>query len=145
MTTKPSNPKDVLGCKKPSLSAIPCPVLFELGAVMISGTKYGRHNYRVVGVRASVYYDAAMRHIMAYWEGEDTDPESGLPHLAHALACLVILRDADINDKLTDDRPPRPDRNWKEDAQLEFDRVLKNLADKALPPYTQIGIELDAD
>lgn len=145
MSIKPSNPKDLIGCKKPSLSAIPCPVLFELGAVMTEGTKYGRHNYRVVGVRASVYYDAAMRHIMAYWEGEDTDRDSGLPHLAHAIACLVIIRDADLNNKLTDDRPPRADHNWREDAQIAFDRVLKKVSGKVLPPYTQVNIDLDDD
>jgi len=141
-TQKPSNPKDLIGSTKPALSTLPCPVLFEVGAAMTEGTKYGRHNYRVVGVRASVYYDAAMRHLMSYWEGDDIDPDSGLPHLAKAMACLVILRDAEINRKLADDRPPRARPGWMKAAQLNTTRVLEKIKGKVLPPYTQANIDL---
>jgi hypothetical protein len=42
---------------------------------------------------------------MSKWfEGQDTDEESGLPHLAHALACVAILIDATESGKLKDDR-----------------------------------------
>jgi hypothetical protein len=37
------------------------------------------------------YFDAAQRHLWAWWEGEARDPESGLPHLAHAVACLLFV------------------------------------------------------
>lgn len=38
------------------------------------------------------YYAAAMRHLTAWWwDGEVTDGESGLSHLAHAATCLVFL------------------------------------------------------
>jgi hypothetical protein len=74
---------------------------------MLEGAaKYGRHNYRVAGVRASVYYDAALRHLMAWWEGEDLDPDSGLSHVTKAITSLVVLRDAMIQGQCTDDRPP---------------------------------------
>jgi len=101
---KPSNPKDSIGVTKPPLSCIPCGPLFEIGAAMLDGScKYGRHNYREIGVRASVYYDAMLRHIMKWWEGEDRDKDSGCLHLAHAAACAIILMDCpDVND----DRPP---------------------------------------
>lgn len=106
--TKPSNPKDAVGILKAPLSTVPTGPLFRIGAAMNEGArKYGRHNYRDVGVRASVYYDALMRHMMAYWDGEDIDKESGLCHLDKAAACLIVWMDAQINDKLTDDRPPR--------------------------------------
>jgi hypothetical protein len=73
---------------------------------MLDGSaKYGRHNWRVIGVRASVYYEAALRHLMRYWEGEDLDPDSGVHHLAHVSACCLIARDAAMCDKLDDDRP----------------------------------------
>jgi hypothetical protein len=141
MTTKDTNPKDLIGSRKPGLSCIPCPPLFALGAAMAEGQKYGRSNYRVVGVRAGVYYDAAMRHIMTWWEGEDTDPDSGLPHLAKAMACLTILLDADANDMLNDDRPPRPRTGWMGLAQTHTNRVLENIEGKVLPPYTQESVD----
>lgn len=52
---------------------------------------YGADNWRVVKGARERYYAAAMRHITAWWEGEVTDPESGQPHLAHALCCLLFL------------------------------------------------------
>lgn len=101
---KPSNPKDSIGVTKPPLSCIPCGPLFEIGAAMLDGScKYGRHNYREIGVRASVYYDAMMRHAMKWWEGEDRDKDSGCLHLAHLAACAIILMDCP---DVTDDRPP---------------------------------------
>src|SRR5258705_4867467 len=104
---KDSNPKDAIGTRKVPFSTIPAQPLAELGLAMLEGAlKYRRHNYRIAGVRASVYYDAMMRHITAWWEGEDIDPKSGLPHVIKAMACLVVLRDAAINNKLNDDRPP---------------------------------------
>jgi hypothetical protein len=57
-----------------------------------------------MGVRASTYYDAHRRHITAWFEGEDVDIDSGLPHLCHAIACLAIIIDAGAAGKLNDDR-----------------------------------------
>jgi hypothetical protein len=48
-----------------------------------------------------------MRHLVAYWEGEDIDPACGLPHIIKIMACCVVLRDAQIAHKYYDDRPPR--------------------------------------
>lgn len=105
-TTKPSNPKDIIGSTKPPLSCIPTGPLYEVGAAMLDGSaKYGRHNWRVVGVRSSVYYDAALRHLMKWWEGEEIDQDSGCHHLAHAVACCLIVRDAANLGQLSDDRP----------------------------------------
>ena len=71
--------------------------------------KYRQYNWRDAGVRASVYHDALQRHTMAWWNGEDIDKASGLPHLWKALACLAILIDSDQVGNLTDDRPtPAP-------------------------------------
>lgn len=106
MKKKQSNPKDALGIQKAPLHCVPCGPLMELGlAMMEGGRKYGTHNYRRVGVRASVYYDALMRHVMAWWEGEDIDPDSGLSHLIKAMACIVVLRDSMLKENWIDDRP----------------------------------------
>lgn len=108
MTNKDTNPKDAVGTKKAPMSTVPTRILFELGLAMLEGArKYGRHNYRVAGVRASVYYDAALRHLASFWEGDDIDPDSGLPHLVKAMACLAVLRDSQNMGNWIDDRPPR--------------------------------------
>ncbi len=104
-TTKATNPKDAIGSDKLPLHLWPetATVMGTLG--MLDGMlKYGRANWRVAGVRATIYIDAVKRHVNAYAEGEDLDPDSGVPHLAHALACLAILVDAGAADMLTDDR-----------------------------------------
>jgi hypothetical protein len=117
METKESNPgfnpKDACGIKKVPFSTVSMPVMAEVGLAMLEGAlKYGRHNYRVVGVRASVYFDALMRHMGAWWEGEDIDPDSGLSHVTKAIATLVVLRDSMIRNKLCDDRPPKCYPGW---------------------------------
>jgi hypothetical protein len=105
---KQTNPKDVLGIKKVPLHCIPCGPLLELGlGMMEGGRKYGAHNYREMGVKASVYYDAAMRHLIAWWEGEDIDPDSGLHHVSKAMTALLVLRDSMLMGNHVDDRPYR--------------------------------------
>lgn len=105
---KPTNPKDMVGVRKAPMSTVPANVLAEIGVAMLEGaSKYGRHNYRAVGVRGSVYYDGVMRHLMAWWEGEDIDADSGMSHVTKAITSLVVLRDAMMQAKFTDDRPPR--------------------------------------
>lgn len=106
--TKATNPKDAVGVRKAPMSTVPANVLAEVGVGMLEGTcKYGRHNYRAMGVRSSVYYDGTMRHLMSWWEGEDIDPDSTLSHITKAICSLVVLRDAMMRGMVTDDRPPR--------------------------------------
>jgi hypothetical protein len=104
-TEKPTNPKDLIGSNKIPLHLWP-ETASALGsmALLDGALKYGRSNFREIGVRASIYFDAARRHLQFWFEGEDTDPDSQLPHLAHALACLAILVDAAAAGKLNDDR-----------------------------------------
>ena len=105
--SKATNPKDIVGTQKAPMSTVSAAVMAEVGVAMLEGAcKYGRHNYRAVGVRASVYYDATMRHLMSWWEGEDLDPGSGMSHVTKAITSLVVLRDAMIQGMVTDDRPP---------------------------------------
>jgi hypothetical protein len=106
--TKATNPKDMIGTRKAPLSTVPMGVIVEMGVGMLEGAaKYGRHNYRCAGVRASVYYDAVMRHLIAWWEGEDIDPDSGMPHVTKAMCTLAVLRDAQMQNMCADDRPPK--------------------------------------
>lgn len=112
-SVKPSNPKDAVGSKKVSMSVLPANVLMEVALGLQEGAlKYGRHNYRAIGVRTSVYYDATMRHLMAFWEGEDIDPDSQLSHVTKAISSLIVLRDSMLRGNCTDDRPPKSSENW---------------------------------
>jgi hypothetical protein len=105
MGKKPTNPKDVCGSSKVPLHLWPATAT-ALGAIAcLNGClKYGRSNFRAIGVRASIYYDAACRHLNAWFEGEDLDPDDKVPHLGAALACIAIIVDADAAGKLEDDR-----------------------------------------
>lgn len=130
MSSKETNPKDAVGVKKVPFSTVPSEVMAEIGLAMMEGArKYGRHNYRAVGVRASVYYDALFRHITAWWEGEDIDPDSGLNHVTKALSTLTVLRDAMINDKLTDDRPPSLDSKWVNNLNKKAAEIIEKYPD----------------
>lgn len=137
-TVKDSNPKDAIGCTKPSTHFIPKPVLYEVGNVLFSGArKYGAFNWRVAGVRASVYQNAAGRHTDAWQEGEDLDPDTGIHHLSHAIAGLMIIRDAMIQDKFVDDRPPSSPADWMKKAQEQTDAIIERQPN-VVDPYTQV-------
>jgi hypothetical protein len=104
-TDKPTNPKDIIGSTKLPLHLWPASAT-AMGCIgLLEGMlKYGRQNWRPSGVRASIYVDACKRHLDAWFEGEATAPDSGVPHLANALACLAILVDAQAAGVLNDDR-----------------------------------------
>lgn len=53
--------------------------------------KYGEHNWQKVTPGRQRYYDAVMRHMEAWWGGQKLDPDSGLPHLAHAACSIAFL------------------------------------------------------
>jgi hypothetical protein len=56
-----------------------------------------------------VYIDACLRHVYDFYNGEDCAPDSKVKHLAHAIACLNIIIDAETVGLLVDDRPtPAP-------------------------------------
>lgn len=104
-TKKDTNPKDAIaGTKIPFHLWPETASIWGAMGLLEGALKYGRANWRESGVRASVYFDALRRHSNKWFEGEDTDPDSGLPHFAHMLACVAILVDAEATGKLIDDR-----------------------------------------
>jgi hypothetical protein len=133
-TSKETNPKDAVGVRKVPLSVVPSGVMAELGLALLEGArKYGRHNYRVAGIRYSVYYDAAMRHLMSWWEGENVDPDSGLSHVTKAIATLTVLRDAMMRDKYTDDRPPKMPEGWVQHMNELAGKIIVKYPDPVAP------------
>jgi len=136
---KPTNPKDAIGSTKLSMSLVPDSMkAFAALAFTEGALKYGAANWRISGVRASIYRDAIDRHLAGWWNGEDVDPVTGVPHLASVLACVGIILDADVSDTLTDDRPPRqPMLKPLIDAMADDVKRLKELhADKRPYHYT---------
>ena len=102
----PENPKAIYGRAKPSVGLVPSAAMVEeAGVLELGAAKYGAFNWRKDAVESMTYVHAAMRHLLSWVDGEDTDPESGRSHLAHARACLGIVLDAQSVGKLIDDRP----------------------------------------
>ena len=100
------NPKTAIGVTKPSFDAVPPVAFIELGAGMADGKrKYGHMNWREKTVSSTVYYNAMLRHIFSWFDGEDRASDSGVHHLGHVMACCAILLDASASGKLNDDRP----------------------------------------
>ena len=105
---KGSNPKDLLGVKKPSLWLNPSSALIRMAIVFALGAvKYGPYNWRKNAILYTVYLSAALRHLLSVLDGEDVDPESGQPHEAHVMACMAIIIDARDTGNLVDDRPTK--------------------------------------
>lgn len=134
---KDTNPKDAIGIRKLAFSVLPWRVLCGVALGMMEGAaKYGRHNYRAVGVRASVYFDAVVaRHLTSWWEGEDLDPDSQLHHIDKAIAGLMVMRDSMLQGNFTDDRPPRGGVDMSEMNEAAA-AILDYHADKTPKHYT---------
>lgn len=134
---KASNPKDIIGSRKLPFSVLPWRVLTNIALAMLEGaSKYGRHNYRAVGVRASVYFDAVVaRHLTSWWEGEDIDADSGLHHIDKAIAGLMVMRDSMLAGNFVDDRPPAGNVDMAEANRLAGE-ILDRHADKSPKHYT---------
>ncbi len=139
-TTKDTNPKDAVGVRKVPWAVIPFNVLAQVGLALLEGArKYGRHNYRVAGVRASVYVDATFRHVGAFWEGRDIDPDSGLHELDKAIAGLIVLRDSIMQGNWVDDRPPPAPVNWLAEANNKAEEIIDRIPNPK-EPYTAANL-----
>lgn len=89
---------------KPNYALIPPKSMSEVAKVFTYGAqKYGERNWEK-GLAYSRLYAAIQRHLWAYWAGEDLDPESGLPHLAHAAASIFMLLEYQRTHPELDDR-----------------------------------------
>lgn len=78
---------------KPRHSLIPKGSISSVIAVLEFGAKkYEANNWQKVDNAKERYYDAAMRHIDSWWNGEKFDQETGIHHLAHAATNLFFLK-----------------------------------------------------
>lgn len=101
-----TNPKDLLGIKKPLLHLVPAALVLWVSKVFqFSAGKYGPYNWRKNAVRKSIYLDAIERHLLAMKDGQWYDPETKLPHASHIGANVAIILDAEAIGNLIDDMP----------------------------------------
>lgn len=77
--------------EKPPMDLLPSEALEQIAKVLGFGAlKYERNNWRK-GIEYGRLHAAALRHLTAWNNGEDTDPDSGLSHVAHAACNLMFL------------------------------------------------------
>jgi len=143
LAPKPGNPKDSVGSLKYPLHWVSQLVMGWVGVAMMEGArKYGGHNYRAAGVRASVNYTAARHHIDAFWEGQDIDPDTKmakLHHLAKGIAALTVLYDGILQENWIDDRPVRnPNLQGQIDAMNAATRAIVEMYPNSVEPFTQV-------
>lgn len=68
-------------------------------------SKYKDRNWEL-GINYGRVFGAVMRHLWAWWRGQENDPESGLPHLDHAMCGVLFLSAFTKRQRLEhDDRP----------------------------------------
>lgn len=82
---------------KPSTTLLPSKPLLEIAKVLDYGAKkYEAHNWRK-GIKYSRVLSAAQRHLLAWNEGENNDPETNITHLAHAACNILFLLQYEID------------------------------------------------
>lgn len=96
---------------KTRVDLLPIRALLAVAEVMTFGAKkYGANNWQNVRP-VSRYFGAALRHLFARALGERLDPETGLPHLAHASCCVLFMLSGELGHDPVDafeDEPPIP-------------------------------------
>jgi len=99
---------------KPRTDLISSAAILELAKVLEFGArKYDPWNW-ASGIKYSRIIGAALRHLLAWKDGEDQDPETGLSHVAHAMCNLMFLLDyLDRQRSDLDDRRPLDTRKKK--------------------------------
>jgi hypothetical protein len=89
---------------KPAMGYIPPLAILEVGKAFAAGAKkYGAWNY-MNGLAATRCVAGALRHTFQFMSGEDYDKETGVHHLACAIANLSMALENVLRDSKNDDR-----------------------------------------
>ena len=84
-------------------SLLPTDAIESILRVLEKGAqKYSAGGWEFVPNARERYWNAAQRHLWAWWNGEDNDPEWNLPHLAHAGCCVIFLLALQLREKQRD-------------------------------------------
>lgn len=71
---------------------------YVVRVLMHGAIKYSSDNWKLCK-NPDTYFDACVRHLNRYQQGRLIDPDSGLPHLSHAICCLIFQLGLDILNK----------------------------------------------
>lgn len=86
--------------KKLQWSLLPIKPIQEVVRVLMYGAKkYSPDNWKRVENPKERYYNAAMRHLTAWFAGSKVDPQTKKSHLVHAICCLIFLREFERKEK----------------------------------------------
>lgn len=126
---------------------IPFEILEDLVRIYMMGRdKYDKNDWKK-GIVVSRLFNAAMRHMLASWNGEDLDPESKLPHNMHAVWNLIAIEWMKKNRPDMDDRDLIPDDQKilvSRDSNIDF--ASQGITDKDITHYEkQLYKVLDLD
>ena len=92
------------GNPKNRFDLLPAGALCEVAEIFTYGAgKYEARNWEL-GMSWGRVFGATMRHLWAYWGGEENDPESGKCHLAHACFGILVLLEYRKYHRSGDDR-----------------------------------------
>jgi len=70
---------------------LPTDALESVAEILTHGAqKYEERNWEL-GMSWGRVYGALLRHLFRFWGGENVDPDSGKPHVAHAACCALML------------------------------------------------------
>jgi hypothetical protein len=94
---------------KPRTDLLPVDSLVAIAEVFRWGCEdkpnpYPERNWEK-GMEWHKLYAPVLRHLFAWWSGEDYDPESGLPHIDHAATSMLMLQASVRRGIGEDDRP----------------------------------------
>ncbi|MCH8242345.1 MAG: hypothetical protein IH897_07015, partial [Planctomycetes bacterium] len=98
--------------------------------------KYGRRNWLIDKILASTYVGAMRRHLKAWIDSEDLDPDSGQHTLHHLRACCAIVLDADAHGMLIDDR------KFMESIDKRLDKSVDGTQAESVGPGLTFNTEL---
>jgi hypothetical protein len=135
-----NDPKGLAGSKKTPLHLLPPYALAQTALAHAEGAKrYGPWNWRSTKVCATTYIGAIKRHMDAWQDGEDFDPDlPGVSHLAKIAACCNILMDAQHCGTLVDDRSKVPTKARSAAFTKLMDMLPKMKYVEGEPPYLQV-------
>jgi hypothetical protein len=141
------NPKILIGSKKCPLRLVPPALEIYVAGVMVVGDeKYTRYNWRGAPLSRVTYLEAAKRHVDAALDGEDADPETGLPHEASVAACMGIALDAMEHGNLVDDRdksgyvPRLLEKVAKRAQEIREEFAIKRATEKKVVLKTRVFV-----